>query len=232
MAQRKKSKRRRRDVPHCSDPENHVLVETRENVFWRKKRRRGKLNETFAANVDLSKICGPAAGQIVRKLRPFMKGIDAGRITLRMSNALRKFLKEKKQLSLSALDGIEMQRDYSLHQLLIAPYEVVVEELACRIRIGIEEACVKKHNTLATNFYFDGIILYGDVTKEGGLKLAIVESKLYAFGSALTEVCELSLPLPEEDQSWIVLLKVSCLEGNEMAVHPKHYGMKVISVKK
>jgi hypothetical protein len=76
------------------------------------------------------------------------------------------------------------------------------------------------------------MILYGDVTKEGGLKLGTVESKLYAFGSETTEVCELSLSLPEEDQQWIVLLKVSCLEGNEMAVHPKHYGMKVISVKK
>jgi hypothetical protein len=232
MAKRKKSKRRKGDIPHCSDPDNHVLVETRKSVFWRKRRRRGKLNEAFATNVDLSRISGPAGRQIVKKLKPAMKGIDAGRITLRISNALRKFLKEKKQLSLSALEGMEMQRDHLLHQLLLAPYEIIVEGQTCRIRIGIEEGCVKKQNTLATNFYFEGLILYGDVTKEGGLKLDIVESKLYAFGLVPTEVCELSLPLPDEDQSWIVLLKVSCLEGNEMAVHPKHYGMKVISVKK
>lgn len=232
MAKRKKSKRRKGDIPHCSDPENHVLVETRENVFWRKRRRRGKLNEAFVTNVDLSKICGPAASKIVRNLRPSMKGIDAGRITLRFSNALRQFLKEKKQLNLSALEGIEIQRDYLLHQLLLVPYEVVVEELTCTIRIAIGKACVKKQNTLATNFYFEGMILYGDVTKEDGLKLDTVESKLYTFGSEPTEVCELSLSLPEEDQQWIVLLKVSCLEANEMAVHPKHYGMRVISVKK
>jgi hypothetical protein len=232
MGKRRKRKHGKRDVPHCSDPENHVLVETRESLFWRRRRKRGKLNEAFTTNVDLSKICGPAASKIVRNLRPFMKGIDAGRITLRVSNALRQFLKDKKQLSLSALEEIEIQRDYLLHQLLLVPYEVVVEELTCTIRIGIGEACVKKQNTLATNFYFEGMILYGDVTKEGGLKLDTVESKLYAFGSEPTEVCELNLALPEEDQWWIVLLKVSCLERNEMAVHPKHYGMKVVKVKK
>jgi hypothetical protein len=29
--------------------------------------------------------------------------------------------------------------------------------------------------------------------------------------------------LSEENKAWIVLLKVSCLEENEMAVHPKHW---------
>lgn len=159
-----------------------------------------------------------------------MKGIDAGRITLRVSNALRNFLNEKKQLSLSALEGIEMQRDYPLHQLLVVLYEVIVDGLTCKIRIVIE-GCVKKQNTLATNFYFGGMILYGDVTRDDGLKSETVESRLYAFGSEPTEVCELSLALPEEDQQWIVLVKVSCLEGNEMAVHPKHYGMRVVEAK-
>jgi hypothetical protein len=28
----------------------------------------------------------------------------------------------------------------------------------------------------------------------------------------------------------MVVLKVSCLEGNELAVHPKHYGMRVVGV--
>jgi hypothetical protein len=45
--------------------------------------------------VDLAKISGSAARSIIHNLRPFMKGIDAGQITLRFSNALRKGLKEK-----------------------------------------------------------------------------------------------------------------------------------------
>lgn len=228
---KKKKKLKRRHIPFCADPENRVLVETRERVFWRKKRRKGGLNDAFATNVDLSKICGPAARRLVQRLRPFMKGIEAGRITLRISNALRKTLKEEKQLSLSALEGEEMQRDYSLHQLLLVPYNVAVEGLTCIIRIGIEEKCVKKQNRLVTHFYFEGILLYGDLEKENGLRTEHAESKLYAFGKEPKEVCELRLLLPDYGD-WAVLLKVSCLEGNELAVHPKHYGMKVVNVKK
>jgi hypothetical protein len=38
--------------------------------------------------------------------------------------------------------------------------------------------------------------------------------------------------VPEDDVQWIVLLKVSCLEENEVDVHPKNYGMKVLKGKK
>jgi hypothetical protein len=226
----KKKRWSKRDIPRCPDPENYILVKTMESVFWRRKRSNGKVNASFATNVDLSKICGPAATRIVRRLRPFMNGIDAGRITQRVSNALRKFFKEKNQLSLSALEGIEIQRDYPLHQLLVAPYEVIVDGISCRIRIGTGDKCVKKQNNLATHFYFEEIVLSGDPTKENGLKLETIESKLYAFDEEIIEVCDLSLSLPEDDQPWVVLLKVSCLEGNEIAVHPKHYGMKMVKV--
>lgn len=224
----KKKRWTKRDIPHCADPENHVLVRTRESIFWRKRRKNKKLNDSFATNADLSKISGPAARQVVRKLRPFLRGIDTGRITLRFSNALRKGLKEKKQLSLSCLEGQEMQRDHPLHQLLLIPYEVIVENLRCCIKISMERNCVKKQNRLATHFYFEGLILYGDLGKENDLKTESTDSRLYAFGEEPEEVCELCLPLPENGASWMVLLKVSCLEGNEMAVHPMHYGMKVL----
>jgi hypothetical protein len=224
----RKKKWGRRDIPHCADPENHVLVKTREGVHWRKKRRKGKLNEGFATNADLSKITGPAASNVVQRLRPFLKGIDGGRLTLRISNALRKGLKEKKRLDLSALEGVEMQRDYPLHQLLLVPYLLEVEDSMFKIKIGIESKCVKKQNSLATHFYFEAVMVYGDVATENGLRVASIGSRLYAFGEGPEEVCKLSLPLPEKKVSWMALLKVSCLEGNEMGHHPKHYGMKVV----
>jgi hypothetical protein len=115
-----------------------------------------------------------------------------------------------------------------LHQILLGPYEVIPKNSVCRIKIGVEKNCVKKQNRLATHFYFEGLILYGDVGDENSLRIESAESKLYAFGEEPNEVCELCLPLPASDASWMVLLKVSCLEGNEMAAHSKHYGMKVV----
>jgi hypothetical protein len=40
----------------------------------------------------------------------------------------------------------------------------------------------------------------------------------------------LRLKIPVRKVPWMVLLKVSCMEGNELAVHPRHYGMKVVKV--
>jgi hypothetical protein len=227
----KKKKLSKRDIPYCPDTENYILVKTKERIFWRRKRGIGKVNASFATNVNRSKICGPASSQIVRTLKPFMKGIDTGRITLRFSNALRKVLKEKKYLTLSALEGEEMQRDYPLNGLLLVPYRIIEESSECKIQIEASRNCVKKQNRIVTHFYFEGIIIYGDAGKENGLIINSVESKLYAFGEEPNEVCELCLPLPEGDEPWMILLKVSCLEGNEMAAHPKHYGMKVVKVR-
>lgn len=224
----KKKKWGKRDIPYCADPDNHVLVKTREGVFWRKKRSKGKLNEGFAANVDLSKISSPAAKNVVQRLRPYLRGIDTGRITLRVSNALRKALKEKGQMRFWALEGTEMQRDHPLHQLLLAPYKVVQESSVIRITIPPGSHCVKKQNRLATHFYFEALLISGDPGTANSLRSETVESKLYRFGEEPNGNCELSLNLPEGEVSWMVLLKVSCLEGNEMAHHPMHYGMKVV----
>jgi hypothetical protein len=223
-----KKKGRKRDIPFCADPENRVLVTTREGSFWRKKRMKGKLNASFAKNVDLSKISGPAARNVVGKLRPYFRGIDTGRITLRISNALRNGLKEKGEMRLGALEGAEMQREHPLDRLLLAPYEVIEESSTVTISINIRNHCVKKQNRLATHFYFEAFMLCGDPATATSLRVETTESKLYAFGEEPDEKCELRLSLPEGDVSWMALLKVSCLEGNEMAHHPMHYAMKVV----
>lgn len=224
----KKAMWNRRHIPFCADPENHVLVQTRESTFWRKKRSKGRLNEAFARNADLSKQSGPASRRVVQRLLPFLKGIDRGRLTLRISHAFRKSLKEYEKMNFSTLKGLEMQRDHPLHQLLLTDYKVVKDGSGCTITIAIEKDCVKKRNRIVSHFYFEGLLLYGDPAIENGLRVESTESKLYPFGEEPREVCRLCLSLPQDDMPWMVLLKVSCLEGHEMAVHPMHYGMKII----
>ncbi len=223
-----KKKWTRWDLPYCADPENHVLVTTREGVFWRRKRTKTVLNEALARNADLSRIAGPAARRVVQKLRPFLRGLDTGRVTLRISNGLRKALKEKNKLDYSSLQGLEMQRNHSMDQLLRASYTVVPGEKGLSLTIDLFPDCVKKQNQLVTHFYFEAVLVHGDVATGHDLRVDSTESALYAFGGELAEACVLALPLPAE-QPWMVLLKVSCLEGHELAMHPRHYGMKVVA---
>ena len=55
-----------------------------------------------------------------------------------------------------------------------------------------------------------------------------VDSPVYGIGEDHKKECRLSLVLPPEGQPWMALLKVSCIEGRELAMAPGMYGMKVI----
>jgi hypothetical protein len=86
---------------------------------------------------------------------------------------------------------------------------------------------MKALNTLVTGYYFEVILLYGDVHRERGLEIISAESKLYSYCVEKTDLCVLTLPVPREE--WCLFLKISSLEGNELAVNTKHYRMKVIA---
>ena len=81
-------------------------------------------------------------------------------------------------------------------------------------------------NNLVTDYYFELILLYGDAGKENGLRTESEDSDVYEIKKDNTPDCKLRMVLPE--QPWIALLKVNCIEGNELAGSPKLYGMKVV----
>ena len=83
-------------------------------------------------------------------------------------------------------------------------------------------------HSIATEFYFEAVMVWGDPMKEKGLKVDAVESKLYPIKGEVKGPCVLRLDLPAKKEPWMVLLKVSCLEGNELAHSPRHYGVKVV----
>jgi hypothetical protein len=225
-----KKKKTRRDIPYCAEPDQHVFVQTRDGIHWRKKRRKGKLNDSLATNVDLSKISGPAARKVINKLRPYFNGLEPGRITLRIINSLKKGLKEHKRIDLSSLLAMEIQRDHSLDQLLIGRYSIEKNKENLSISIAITKDTIKRYNRLVTHYFFEGVIISGNAGIENGLSVADMESGVYSFELQAKEHCVINLPLPEDGIPWMALLKVSCMEGNEMAVHPRHYGMKVVAV--
>jgi hypothetical protein len=231
VTMKKKKKVGKRSIPYCAEPEKHVLVETRECYYWRLKRgslKEAELNEALARNVDIARVSGPAARQVVQVLRPFFKGLEPGRITLRISNGLAKAVKEKKQLDYSFLKGMEVQREYGLGLLLLNDYQVMVKDDKVELVVTITEDCVKRYNRLVSHYYLEAVLVSGEPA--GSLRVESTDSKLYGFDEGVQESCVLQLPLPRPGVPWMLFLKVSCLEGNEMAMHTKHYGMKVVEV--
>lgn len=219
-------------MPPSLEGLGYTFVETKEGSFWRRKRGSVKpapVNNVLARNAEASKVTGPAAKRVVDKLRPFLTGLRTGRLTVRVIGALRKALNQKGAIDFTFLAGMELQQDYPLHHLLDVPYKVEQADHSFRIVIPIEKGGVKAHNNIVSDYYFEAVVVQGDAKEEHGLRVDSVQSQVYAFGEVKKQ-CELVVDLPARKGPWMLLLKVSCMEGNEMAIHPKHYGMKVVKI--
>jgi hypothetical protein len=221
----------KRALPPCPDPQLYQMIKTKEGYFWRRKRgtvTKVRLNKSFTEQVNAVKITAPAASRILGKLEPYTRLLQMGRITMRLSAQLRKGLKNE-VIHFGSLIDFDFQKDYPLLKILMTNYTIVEKKDSLEITIPLKNA-VKKQNNLATHFWFDVILLYGDITKSGGLTCIDASSSPYAFDQKAETACILNLPLPKHKTWWLLLLKVGCIEGNEMAVHPRHYAMKIIRV--
>ena len=220
--------------PPCpGNPQDYVWVESKERKHWRRKRGSvgiAHLNAAYQCANERTRVASPAARRVRRAIEPYLRGISTGRLNNRICNAFRKSLKEKQGIELAYLKGIEMQRDYPLEQMLVCNYKVWVTKKKVRIEIPVERGSVKSFNKLVSDYYFEAVLLHGDANKERGLKTQCIESKLYSIYGEAKGICILELVVPK-DEDWCVLLKLSSIEGNEVAAHTKHYRMKVISAR-
>ena len=217
--------------PPCPDPQRYEWVDSSEGGYWRLKKQKGSpVNSSFSANNAATSLLAPAIKRIRNRLEEYTRSLDPGRVQGKMSGLLSPTFKKTGKLDLSVLKGFEFQKEHLLEKLLLAQYQVHVYSNYVELVIPVAEWAVQKHNSLVTDFYFEGILLYGDALKEGSLAVEYASSAPYSFTNTVTESCKLKLPVPPDNLPWMLMLKVSCLEGNEMAAHAKHYGMKVVEV--
>lgn len=222
-----------RKTPPCpGNPEDYTFVKSKERYHWRKKRGTVKpavLNAAFQANADATKILSPVAKMVMGALKAYLNGITTGRLNARIGKALRKSLKEKGEMRLYYLKGIELQRDHPLDGLLCTGYTLRRDKENIFIDIPISAMTIKPLNRLVSHYYFEAVLLCGSVQQEA-FRTESVESALYDIKSEEKALCTLQLSLPEEED-WCLLMKITSLEGNEMAAHTKHYRMKVVDGK-
>ncbi len=216
--------------PPNPDPGNYVWIKTKKGGYWRMKRgtmKPAKVNTAYEQGIDYMKISAPATARIMKKLSPFMRGLDTGRLNARISGLLRRALRKNGKVDLGYLYNLDLQPDHPMRNLLQAGVYIDQSVHELIVRIPIDGDTIKRLNKIVTNYYFELVLLYGDATKENGLRTESEDSAVYDIKKDYGTDCRLSAVLPESP--WIALLKVNCIEGDEPAVHPRHYAMKVVA---
>jgi len=232
MARKKKTRPRHYPtIPPFHDPENYVWIDTKEGGHWRRKRgtiKPATLNSSFRKNADTTQITNAAARQMVLRLEPFLKGLEAGRITVRIAGRLKKALVKNNRIDFSFFYGFDVQKDYTLKDLAPRVYSTSTGKNEVSIEIAIHKKTIQTLQRGATGYYFEAIWLYGDPTEDNGLRVDSISSPLFPVGDPTETTCKLAVPLPDK-RPYLIFLKASCLEGNALASHPSFYGMQVIS---
>jgi hypothetical protein len=228
-----KKKKNLRPVTPCPDPERYVYVNRKDGGYWKLKRGTIKpaiLNDSFKKNSSAFAITSPVARRIKQKLEEFTRGLAISSLHSKLNGRLMKTYNAKGVVDFSQLKGFEIQANHPLEKIFLTQYRVQQLNHSIEIQILVSTGIIKQYSRLVTDFYFEGILLYGDALTDGALKVEYAVSKPYAFTNTATDNCILILPLPQKNVPWMLLLKVSCLEGNEMAHHGRHYGMRVVEV--
>jgi hypothetical protein len=224
--------KKKKPIPPCpGNPEDYTWVNTREGGHW--QRRRGtvttaKLNTSFKNNVKLTKLVSPIASTLKKKLMPFLENMDTGRFVANVSGLLKKEYNKLGKLDFLGLKDYEVQPYNKLQKLLRRAYDVQVKKNEVIIEIHLGEGVVKPGSKDMTGYFFEGILVYGDLTKPNSLRIDSETSPIYEIRSKTKDTCRISLMLPSKKVSWMALLKLTCTYGTVPATYKIYIGMKVV----
>jgi hypothetical protein len=223
--------KKRKAIPPCPDPDLYILSELEDRYIWKRKRGTIKpavLNASLSKNASLTSSTNKAAGRLFARLAPYFEGLAKGWAQASMAGMLKKAMNARGKMDFHFLEGFDFQKKHPLEQLLLQPVSIVIKDGEVALTLPVGRHVIKRNSRLVSGYYFEAILLSGDASKDRSIMIDSEESKLYNFND--TDQCVLHLKLPARKVPWMVILKLSCMEGNELAVHPRHYGMKVVRV--
>ena len=221
----------KRDLPPCPDPDIYIVFKYGDKWGWKKKRgtvKKTVLNESFQRNSNNMSVSSPAAKEVLQKLAPFLKEQRDEQRVANIGGLLIKGLNKAGILDYTSLYGFEFNAKHTLKSLFKASFKLDVVNDRASFSGSISYYQVKRPNTLATQFFLELILLQGEMLSDHGLRVESDLSDLIDFNTEFKTEVALSLLLPES-LPWMLILRLSCLEGKEMGLIPKLHRLRVIA---
>ena len=96
------------------------------------------------------------------------------------------------------------------------------------LHVSVGNLHVKKLSVKATSYQLHAILLYGDPSKDRGIKIETDESRTYTFKEEGEVDCHLQLVLPK-NRHWVVLLYIGCKLSVPIPAGSKYHAMIVVT---
>jgi hypothetical protein len=245
-------KRTREELGPNPDPEIWIDIKTKEGWLRRRRRKKkAKLNAEMQKYADGAKVAMPATARLLKKLEPWVRGMELGRVRVKLAARLKQSYLETGKMNFTYLKDVDIQPRTTLQALLEGkPLVKVNKEVTVKLLTSGDAIRVKKSRF--TGYYFELIMVWGDVmppnplkgelktrnTEKGGLtrkeysglRVDSVQSPVFPRETNEAGYYTMSIDVPQTKHPWMALLKVGCLEDKELASNPRHYAMKVMAV--
>lgn len=220
-----------RTIPPCPDPDKYVLVKGKYRYFWRKKRGTLKpavLNEVLARSAAITGKTNRAAKQMMSLLSVFTQRMSLGMTTTRVAGAFKKAYLKTGKMDFQFMNGFLFQEDYPIHKLFTGHVYKQIVRGSIQLHIGVGGPNVHAPSRTAESYQLHAIMLYGDPSKDRGIRIETDESKTYLFKEKEHIDCYLSLVLPPKNRAWMVLLHISSKLNVPIAAGSKYHAMMVV----
>jgi hypothetical protein len=230
MPQKKKFDRR---IPPCPDPDKYILVKGKYRYFWRLKRGTiipATLNDVLTRSAQLTKPANNAAKQLLTMLAVFTQRMELTQLPVRIAGAFKKSALKTGKMNFSCLQDMEFQEDYPLQKLWTGLVSKQINNGTLNLSVPVGKLHVIKHSKLATSYELHAILIFGDPSKERGMRIDVERSREYTFTEKGEVDCSFSLVLPPKNRPWMVLLHIGCKFNVSIQPGPKYFGMKVVMV--
>jgi len=222
--------KKNKPLPPNFDPATMIWVNTKEGGFPRRKRGTVKpavLNASLQRHADATALTNAAAIRIMQKLKPFLTGMDPGRLTARIAGRLKKAYVANQRIDFSFFTGFDIQPYEPLKDLLPKMYTTGYRKKDQIIQIAIHKNTIKLLKRGATHYCFEIIWLWGDPGQERTLRVDAITSAKYPLKNTPESVCELVMPVPNK-KPYVIFLKACCLLGDGPVFESSSHGMQVI----
>jgi hypothetical protein len=224
--------RKKQQRPLLPPDPNFIWVQTKEGGFYRRKRgtvKEATLNTKLKEYQKAFSKISPVASRLKAWLEPYTYRLETGRLQGKLTAALVKSFLESGETQFTYLKDFEFQKEFpfSKHH---GNFPVKIKDDAVEIQLPVYNYSVDKQSPIVTAYYYELIVIGGDPMKDGPVFRDSVTSPVFEFEKTYGE-CVMEIDLPGNGLPWMVMLKLHTIElGSEMAVHPRHYAMRVVAV--
>lgn len=219
-------------IPPCPDPQRYLLVKGKYRYHWRLKRGTVKpavLNDVMKNSAAITAKTNQAAKQMMSLLSVFTQRMKPGMATTRVAGAFKKAFLRNGRMDFSFMEGLLFQEDYPINRFFTGMVQKEIVNGCLQLSIEVGSLNIKRHTKDAVTYQLHAIMLYGDPSKERGIKIETDESRTYSYDEEGAIDCELSLVLPPKNRPWMVLLHIGTQFRVSFPAAFKYHAMMVVA---